>query len=98
RQLESRASASGFAGALELGILDASRAAEVRAEGERVLASRPWPTGVGGWRPPRATGALDLPVGWDVVEEAQAPASAASCCKQNTPSCGARTDGSGSGS
>ncbi len=34
-----------------LGILTAGEAAEVRAEGERVIAARPWPTGWEEWRP-----------------------------------------------
>jgi predicted RNA-binding protein associated with RNAse of E/G family len=57
-----------FAEAVELGILDSAQAAEVRAEGERVAAARPWPTGWEGWRPPADWTPLILPAGWDVVE------------------------------
>ena len=57
-----------FAEAQALGILDGAAAASVRAEGERVIAARPWPTGWESWRPPSAWSPLSLPVGWDVVE------------------------------
>jgi Protein of unknown function (DUF402) len=56
-----------FARAIELGVLDKAAAAEVRAEGERVIAARPWPTGWEGWRPPEGWGPLPLPEDWDVV-------------------------------
>ena len=56
-----------FAEARRLGVLDDGAAAEVRAEGERVIAARPWPTGWEAWRPPAAWQALSLPSGWDVV-------------------------------
>lgn len=56
-----------FAEAQELGILAASAAAEVRAEGERVIAARPWPTGWEDWRPPPEWGPLPLPEDWHVV-------------------------------
>jgi hypothetical protein len=56
-----------FAEARRLGVLDDAAAAAVRAEGERVIAARPWPTGWEGWRPPAAWPALSLPEGWDVV-------------------------------
>jgi len=39
--------------AVELGILDEREAAEVRAEGARVIAACPWPTGWESWRPPQ---------------------------------------------
>jgi hypothetical protein len=52
---------------VELGILDEAGAAAVRAEGERVIAARPWPTGWEDWRPPPEWIALPLPEGWDVV-------------------------------
>jgi len=42
-------------------------AAEVLAEGERVLDERPWPTGWEDWRPPSAWGPLGLPRDWHVV-------------------------------
>jgi hypothetical protein len=57
----------GFAELQELGILDAAGAAAVRAEGERVIAERPWPTGWEDWRPPAEWAPLELPEDWDVV-------------------------------
>jgi predicted RNA-binding protein associated with RNAse of E/G family len=39
----------------------------VRAEGERVLADPPWPTGYEDWRPPAGWGPLGLPRDWHVV-------------------------------
>jgi predicted RNA-binding protein associated with RNAse of E/G family len=57
----------GFAEIQELGILDAAAAAEVRAEGERVIAERPWPTGWEDWRPPAEWKPLHLPEDWHVV-------------------------------
>lgn len=56
-----------FAQAQELGVLDEAAAAEVRAEGERVIAAKPWPTGWEDWRPPREWGPLPLPEDWHVV-------------------------------
>jgi hypothetical protein len=56
-----------FALAQELGVLDADEAAAVRAEGERVVAERPWPTGWEDWRPPAEWTPAALPEGWDVV-------------------------------
>lgn len=53
-----------FAEAIALGVFDESAAAEIRAEGERVAARRPWPTGWENWRPPPDWGALALPPGW----------------------------------
>ena len=47
------------------GLLDAS---EVRAEADRVLAARPWPSGWEEWRADPTWPAPALPVGWDVVE------------------------------
>jgi hypothetical protein len=47
--------------------LDERSAAKVRAEGERVIASEPWPTGWEDWRPPSDWGPLELPEDWDVV-------------------------------
>jgi Protein of unknown function (DUF402) len=40
-----------FAEAQALGIFTAEEAAAIRAEGERVVAARPWPTGWEDWRP-----------------------------------------------
>jgi hypothetical protein len=56
-----------FAEAQALGVLDANAAAAVRAEGERVVAARPWPTGLEAWRPDPAWPTPELPDGWDRV-------------------------------
>jgi Protein of unknown function (DUF402) len=40
-----------FAEAQALGVFSAEEAAAVRAEGERVIAAKPWPTGWEDWRP-----------------------------------------------
>jgi len=40
-----------FAKAQRLGVFTPDEAALVRAEGERVIAARPWPTGWEDWRP-----------------------------------------------
>jgi hypothetical protein len=53
--------------AQKLGIFDAAIAAQARAEGERVIAERPWPTGWEDWRPPADWGPLGLPRDWHVV-------------------------------
>jgi hypothetical protein len=39
----------------------------IRAEGERVVAERPWPTGWEDWRPDAGWPVPELPEGWDVV-------------------------------
>jgi hypothetical protein len=54
-----------LAEAVELGIW--TEAAEIRAEGERVLAARSWPIGWEEWRPPSEWGPLGLPRDWHVV-------------------------------
>ena len=56
-----------LAEAVELGILDRDEAAAVRAEGERVLAAWPFPTGWEEWRPDPEWEAPRLPAGWDRV-------------------------------
>ena len=56
-----------LAEAIELGVFDEAEAAVVRAEGERVVAERPWPTRWEDWRPPPEWTPLPLPEGWDVV-------------------------------
>jgi hypothetical protein len=56
-----------FERAIELGVLDDAAAAEVRAEGERVIAERPWPTGWENWRPPAEWQPLPLPEDWHVA-------------------------------
>jgi Protein of unknown function (DUF402) len=53
--------------AVALGIWTEADAAEIRAEGERVIAERPWPTGWEDWRPPADWGAVSLPDDWHVV-------------------------------
>jgi hypothetical protein len=53
--------------AISLGVLDEAAAADLRAEGERVIAAKPWPTGWEDWRPPPDWGPLPLPVDWHVV-------------------------------
>jgi hypothetical protein len=50
-----------------LGGFDRELAAEIRAEGERVVAERPWPTGWEDWRPRRDWEPLALPARWDVA-------------------------------
>jgi hypothetical protein len=52
---------------VELGIWSEEEAAEIRAEGERVVAAAPWPTGWEDWRPPADWGPLGLPRDWHVV-------------------------------
>ena len=56
-----------LAEAIELRIWSESEAADIRAEGERVVAAAPWPTGWEDWRPPSAWGPLGLPRDWHVV-------------------------------
>jgi hypothetical protein len=57
-----------FARAIELGVFaDPATAAAVRAEGARVIAARPWPTGWEDWRPTPDWQPLPLPDDWDVV-------------------------------
>ena len=56
-----------LAEAVELGVFDERSAAKVRAEGERVIASEPWPTGWEEWRPPSDWAPLQLPEDWHVV-------------------------------
>lgn len=57
-----------FERAIELGVFpDDEAVADVRAEGERVLAERPWPTGWEEWRPPAEWIPLTLPDDWHVV-------------------------------
>jgi hypothetical protein len=57
-ELEALVAAGRFTGA---------EAAEIRAEGERVVAAHPWPTGWEEWRPDPTWPSPELPKGWDVV-------------------------------
>jgi Protein of unknown function (DUF402) len=54
-----------FEAAQRVGRLTAEEAAAFRAEGERVLAERPWPTGFEAWQPPAEWQPAALPPGWD---------------------------------
>ncbi|HZQ81158.1 MAG TPA: DUF402 domain-containing protein [Gaiellaceae bacterium] len=54
-----------FAVAIEVGRIAPDEAVALRAEGERVIAERPWPTGLESWRPPPDLAPLTLPEGWD---------------------------------
>jgi len=52
---------------VELGLLSVEEAADVRAEGERVLAEWPFPTGWEDWRADPAWPVAQLPADWHVV-------------------------------
>ena len=54
-------------GVTELGRFTVEEAARIRAEGERVLDERPWPTGWEDWKPDAEWPLPELPAGWDVV-------------------------------
>jgi hypothetical protein len=56
-----------LADAIELGVFDEAKAAAIRAEGERVVAAAPWPTGWEDWRPDPSWAVPSLPHGWDRV-------------------------------
>jgi len=56
-----------FEDLVDAGILTAAERDAVRAEGERVLAERPWPTGFEDWRPDASWSLPELPPGWYVV-------------------------------
>jgi hypothetical protein len=53
--------------AVRLGRFTSGEAAAIRAEGERVIAEFPFPTGWEDWRPDPAWPVPHLPAGWDVV-------------------------------
>jgi predicted RNA-binding protein associated with RNAse of E/G family len=57
-----------FAEAQELGVFTPEQAAAIRAEGERVLAARPWPTGWEEWGPDPGWRLPQLPAGWDLPD------------------------------
>jgi hypothetical protein len=54
--------------AVRRGFFSPERAAEIRANGERILADPPWPTGWEDWRPEPGWQRPLLPPGWDLVE------------------------------
>jgi hypothetical protein len=54
-------------GVTELGRFTPEEAARIRAEGERVIAERPWPTGWEDWSPDPSWPLPELPAGWNVV-------------------------------
>jgi hypothetical protein len=54
-----------LAAALEVGRFTSDEADSIRAEGERVWAERPWPTGWEDWRPPAEWTRPELPDGWN---------------------------------
>jgi hypothetical protein len=56
-----------LAEALEVGAITPEGAEAARAEGERVVAEWPFPTGWEDWRPPPEWEPPPLPEGWDVV-------------------------------
>jgi hypothetical protein len=56
-----------FAQAVERGRFTADEAAAIRAEGERVVAAWPFPTGWEGWMPDPRWPRPGLPDGWDAV-------------------------------
>ncbi len=56
-----------LAEAVRLSRFTAREATAIRAEGERVIAARPWPTGWEDWRPDPVWPVPMLPVGWDAV-------------------------------
>ena len=51
--------------AVAIGLYSADEAAAIRAEGERVIAEHPWPTGWEDWRPNPAWPLPSLPDGWE---------------------------------
>lgn len=53
--------------AIRQGLLTESNARLARAEGERLILERPWPTGWEDWRAPEGWTPLSLPQGWDVA-------------------------------
>jgi hypothetical protein len=54
-----------FEAAIATGRVTAEKAVAIRAEGERVLAERPWPTGWEDWLPPGEWTPAELPDGWE---------------------------------
>jgi hypothetical protein len=58
--------------AKKVGLFSEEEAAAIQAEGERVLADWPFPTGWEGWRPEPEWPLGRLPQGWDIVADAGA--------------------------
>jgi hypothetical protein len=56
-----------LAALVERGVYAPAEAEAFRAEGERVLADPPWPTGWEDWRPDPTWAVPELPQGWDAV-------------------------------
>ncbi len=56
-----------LAEAIDRGLISPADAAAARAEGERVVAEWPFPTGWEEWRPPAEWTPPPLPAGWDIV-------------------------------
>ena len=54
-----------LAAAVAVGRFTADEAASIRAEGERVWAEEPWPTGWEEWLPPPEWAQPELPDGWN---------------------------------
>jgi hypothetical protein len=54
-------------GAVRLGRFTSDQAAAIRAEGERVVADPPWPTGWEDWQPDPEWPVPALPEGWDTT-------------------------------
>jgi hypothetical protein len=54
--------------AIQRGFVSADSARRIRANGARVLASPPWPTGWEDWRPDPGWQVPTLPPGWDEIE------------------------------
>jgi len=52
--------------AVTVGRLSKDEAAALRAEGERVIAERPWPTGWENWRPRDGWERPQLPADWNI--------------------------------
>jgi predicted RNA-binding protein associated with RNAse of E/G family len=55
-----------LAAAVARGRFSEEEARAIRAEGERVIAERPWPTGWEEWRPDPSWVRPQLPDGWDI--------------------------------
>jgi hypothetical protein len=56
-----------FAVAVKVGRIPGAKARALRAEGERVISERPWPTGWENWEPPDNWARPELPENWAVT-------------------------------